>query len=270
MSGQKDFRDCRVVNLQGFQNHLGEISLSDLTLCSSLSGIFLYSSAEHLLSFSPKYIVFISSRIFWCDFCIFVKLLVLFMYCFPDFIELPFCVLFCLFVFVAHWVSLKQLSWIFNWVNHRSPCFCLQFPEGYCGLFVVSCYLDFLIFCDVLHCCLCIWSSSHLFKSLLTAFGRKITSVNPARESVATSDLLWVHLLHLLAPFVAELLSLCAFFGSCNTPAWVLTASLRFPKGGAKAQVCNLSLTWRFRWFYLCAHWPPAKDHSCCHHQECA
>lgn len=87
------------------------------------------------------------------------------------------------------------------------------------------------------------------YKSFLTAFGRTITSVSPVREAI--SDFPWVHLLHLLAPFVEEFLTLHAFFGSWNTPACVLTTFLCFPKRGGKAQVGNLFLACRFRWLYL-------------------
>lgn len=123
---------------------------------------------------------------------------------------------------------------------------------------MVLCYLDFFVFCDVLHCCLCIWSSSHLLKSLLTTFGRKIPSVNFSRESVPVLDLLWAHLFHLLAPICGRIIQLVCLF-------WILEyTSLRseslylFFRVGAKAQVCNLSLVRRFRSLYLCAHWLPA------------
>lgn len=86
---------------------------------------------------------------------------------------------------------------------------------------------DFFIFCDVLHCYLCIWSSSHLFKSLLTTFVRKLTSVNFARESVAVLDLLWAHLLRLLAPICGRIIQLVCLL-------WILEhASLSFQRASS-------------------------------------
>ena len=112
---------------------------------------------------------------------------------------------------------------------------------------MVLCYLDFL-YCDVLHCCLCIWSSSHLFKSLLTTFVRKITSVNFARESVAVSDLLWAHLLHLLAPICGRIIQLVCLLWILEHASSSCESLFLFFREGAKAQLgC----------FFLCAHWPP-------------
>lgn len=52
------------------------------------------------------------------------------------------------------------------------------------------------IFLEVLHCCFHVYSSSHLFQSLLTDFGREILPSNPAGDSEALLDLLWICLLH--------------------------------------------------------------------------
>lgn len=98
--------------------------------------------------------------------------------------------------------------------------------------FVVSCY------CDVsgsVKVCLAVFAlevaviaSGAFTHCLWTEF-----SVRPARDSEVLSDLLWVHLLHLLASSVAEFLSLHAFSESCSTPGGVLTLSV-FPKEALK------------------------------------
>lgn len=122
---------------------------------------------------------------------------------------------------------------------------------------MVLCYLDFFIFCDVLHCYLCIWSSSHLFKSLLTTFVRKLTSVNFARESVAVLDLLWAHLLRLLAPICGRIIQLVCLLWILEHASLSCESLFLFFREDAKARVCTLSLVRRFGCFYLCAHWPP-------------
>lgn len=115
----------------------------------------------------------------------------------------------------------------------------------------------FFIFCDISHCCLCIWSSSHLLKSLVTTFVRKITSVNFARESVAVSDLLWAQLLHLLAPICGRIIQLVCLLWILEHASLSCESLFLFSREGAKAQLCILSLVRRFGCFYLCAHWPP-------------
>ena len=115
------------------------LSLTDSFFC------FISFALGSLYCIFTAFIVFFSSTFFCvcvCDFCLFVKLLVLLVYSFPDFLKLSLCVL--LVCFCSLGVSLKQLVWIFYWVNHTSPCFSLQFWEGNWGLFMVLCYLDFL------------------------------------------------------------------------------------------------------------------------------
>ena len=83
------------------------------------------------------------------------------------------CVCVCVCVcFVAHWVSFRQLFWIFCQVNHISLCHVTL-------IFHVPWHFR------------CIWSS----KSLPTAFGRERRSINITMNFEAISDLLWVHLL---------------------------------------------------------------------------
>lgn len=67
----------------------------------------------HLLYSSPLEFLLGS---FPHDFYLFVELLIMFLYCFSDFIEL-------FFVFSCSSLSsLKQLFWILYQVHHRSPC----------------------------------------------------------------------------------------------------------------------------------------------------
>lgn len=85
-------------------------------------------------------------------FYLFVKLLVLFVYYFPYFVEL--------FVFfVACWVNLKPLFWIFYQLIGRSPFLWGWLLETFSVCFVVLYFLIFSMFLEVLHYCLWIWEA---------------------------------------------------------------------------------------------------------------
>lgn len=77
--------------------------------------------------------------------------------------------------------------------SNISMCFCVV-TRVYCDPLIVSCYLDFFMFLDVLHIAFT-WGSSHLLSSLLIAFGGEMPSVSPAtvwgllRPSVSTTAL---------------------------------------------------------------------------------
>lgn len=115
-----------------------------------------------------------------------VKPLVLFMHCFPDFFELSICVL------TAHWTSLKQLFWILCQAICRSPFVSGWLLGNHHVPLAVSCFLDFSVFLEVLHCCLRIWRSSHLLQSLLSDFGRELPSPGSlTRDFEAFSDFLF-------------------------------------------------------------------------------
>lgn len=102
------------------------------------------------------------------------------------------CPLFCAFctslAFLKIYLELAS-------VNHRTPCLWDLLLENYWDPFMRPCFLD--ISCSkVLHCCLCIWSTSHLLQSLLITFRRNILSISPAMNFEVSSDLLWTLLHH--------------------------------------------------------------------------
>lgn len=75
---------------------------------------------------------------------------------------------------------------------------------------------------------------------------------------MAVSDLLWAHLLHLLAPICVRIIQLVCLLWILEHTSLSSESLYLFFREGAKAQVCNFSLVRRFRCLYLCAHWPPA------------
>lgn len=77
----------------------------------------------------------------FCDFCIFVKFLILTTYYFPDIIELS--------LFSCSSLSfLKTVFWIPYLVNCRSPFLWVWLVKDYCELLVMSCFLDFSCFLE--------------------------------------------------------------------------------------------------------------------------
>lgn len=98
---------------------------------------------------------------FFNVFCIFVELHILFMFCFPDFTELSYWVF-----FIGPWASVKQLFWI---LSGKSVSIFRVLVTGKSLSFGNVMFSWFLMFLEVLHRCLCLWRSSHLFESLLTS-----------------------------------------------------------------------------------------------------
>ena len=105
----------------------------------------LYFSFHSLYSSASEFVWFL------LIFSISVKFLILFVYCFSNFVDLSLCFLW------TQRVSWKQHVWIHYQINHRSPCLGLVtgrllWPFG--GVM----FPWFFIFLEVLHCCLPIWS----------------------------------------------------------------------------------------------------------------
>lgn len=111
----------------------------------------------------------------------------------------------------------------------------------------------FFTFLHVLHCCLHIWSSSHLHHLLVTDFRRKMPSVSPTRDPKAHSDLLWICLLHISYSLVAEFLSLYAFSPSCQARLDADSFPFAFTRAVLNAQLCGLSQACR-PWLAFCMY----------------
>lgn len=103
---------------------------------SSLILLLEWNSME----FFTSIIVCFSSRIcfiLFYGFSIFVELIILFMFCFPNFVFL-ICIYIC--SLVAHWAVLRWLFWILCQIFFRFSYWCFI-------LFLCWCYV-FLIICD--------------------------------------------------------------------------------------------------------------------------
>ena len=92
-------------------------------------------------------------------FCVSLSLLnfILFMYYFPDFIELS------LSAFCSSFHFLKITILNFYQVNHKSPCLWTWLLEDYCDLFMMSCFLDLSCSLEFSIAVFWIWNRSHLF-----------------------------------------------------------------------------------------------------------
>lgn len=124
----------------------------------------------------------------------------------------------------------------------------------------------FLMFLEVLHHCLRIWSSSPLLQSSLTAFGREIPSVNLARDSEACMD--GYTFSTLLAPSCSRILKLvCLLFILQSTKESVDSLTFFPPKAALNLKFVVFSRPTVLGQFSTCAHWSPAKSCSC-HHQK--
>lgn len=69
----------------------------------------------------------------------------------------------CLCFLVACWIALKLLFWIISLVNYRSLRVWVWLQEAYCGLLVVSHYLD--CFCSLNFCIVILTSESAVISS---------------------------------------------------------------------------------------------------------
>ena len=118
---------------------------------------------------------------------------------------------------------------ILYWVSYISPRLCGQLLEDYCDPSMLSFFLWFFMFSEDLYCYLHICSSSYLRQSLLTDFKGEILSITLARDSETFLDFSPDSPVPCFLLYTgAELLSLCAFSGSCNSPVWILAISLLF------------------------------------------
>ena len=136
-----------------------DLSLNWLIL-SPFGPICCWSS---LLNFSSV-TVFFSSDISFIFFCPFVELLILFLYCFLDFIKLIICV-------VALWTSLEQLfKELFHSLLGNSCIFTslVSVTRGFLCSFGGVMFPWMFVISIAYHRCLHIWRSSHLFQTLLT------------------------------------------------------------------------------------------------------
>lgn len=116
-----------------------------------------------------------------------------------------------LYSFVPKWVSLKQLFWIFCWVSHRS-LMVLFLVTGRLLWFFSGVMLPWFLYDpEVLVCCLCIWSNSHILQSSLTAFERKRTSISPL-EILRLSQTFYRCSWLMLLSFCDRILKLVCFF----------------------------------------------------------
>ena len=109
--------------------------LSHRSLCSFKSAVgalyCIFHLTYHILQLQNFCLIL------FYDFYRFVKLFILFIYCFPDFVN-------CLSVFSCSSLSfLKTAIWILYQVNHRALCILGQLLKDYCDILVVSCFLIF-------------------------------------------------------------------------------------------------------------------------------
>ena len=64
-----------------------------------------------------------------------------------------------------------------------------QLPQSFVDVMFPRCFF-FLIFLKVLHCCLCIFNSTHFTQSLVTDFWKEIPTIFPFSDSETFSGLL--------------------------------------------------------------------------------
>lgn len=122
------------------------------------------------IAFFISLIEFLRSRISICFFLmisLFVKLLILFVYYYPDFIELPFW-------FFLYLVDFPQNSTFVYWVTHTILCLLVQLVEDYWGFFLMSCFLVSSYSLEFCVAVFCTWGNSHVFQSLVIAFGWEV------------------------------------------------------------------------------------------------
>lgn len=159
-----------------------------------------------LISFT----VSINSRFsVWLFLIIFISLLKLSFYsC------IVFIILLIIFLCCISLSFLKILPWILYQVNPRSPNLWYQVLEDYHDPLVVSHFLDFSCFFEVLHCYL---------------------PISPASNSEALSAHLWIHLL--LVSWSLLWHNSSSYKPSYASVTHQARSSFCFPKDGAKAQI---------------------------------
>lgn len=136
----------------------------------------------------------------------------------------------------------------------------------------MSCFLYFLIFLEVSHCCVHVWRIGHLFQSLLTGLRREMPPISPDRDSEAFSHLFcgYSRLTPLVSPCGRALNFVC------------LVLILRSPAGCWRPPISLLPLGWccTSSLYALsqshsvgpasCACSQPSAESCCLHHWGCA
>lgn len=108
-------------------------------------------------------------------------------------------------------------------------------------------YLNIFIFLEVLNCCLHILSNSHLLWSLLTDFGKELSSFSSTRVLRLSQTLFGYICFTLLAPSCGRIVKLLCFYSILLLNRPVTDSFLfAFPKVMLNAQVCGLFVAHRF------------------------
>ena len=90
-----------------------------------------------------------------------------------------------------------------------------QLLQSFVDVMFPRCWFFFFfflkIFLKVLHCCLCIFNSTHFTQSLVTDFWKEIPTIFPLSNSETFSGLLWICFLHAFSPSCGRIIRFISF-----------------------------------------------------------
>lgn len=195
---------------------------------------FIHCILQHKMFYLVLLMISISLSVF----------LVLFMYCFPDFIKFSFWFL------IGQWAFSKQLFWA---LVRQNADFYFVGVNYWKSFFFDVLTTWFVMFLKVLHCCLCTWSS-HLIRSLVIDFRKERTSVNPLRNSLVL-ETFYGYACSTLLPFCwGKFSRMYVFSGIWEVRPGSDSLLFAFPRMEINAQVCMLPPNRKVRLVFAYAH----------------
>lgn len=166
-----------------------------------------------------------------------VKLSILFMYYFPDFVELS--------LFSYSFLSFLKTTILISWSDWLQNSVSLCFVTEGLLLNFDDIFPWFVMLLGVLSCCFCIWSNRHFCTSLLVIFRWEIFFTGLVCMWDFLQPCMNMPASYFLLPVVAYFLSLYVFSGLTTFHIAYREPLFCIAECGTVAQVCVFSLAYR-------------------------